>query len=220
MSGLLTAEAARAMGDCQTTPQPIPTVRRMRWDDIPAILQIARQPASSPWIRPDFLTVFQSSQTIGHVAEIQKRVAGFAICSITRLQPVDVGFDPFLLRLLRWLTEGSRHRPRQFELFGLAVVSGCPHASVENALLGEIVRELGPSAASIQAVAPEMRLAAQVFMRDVGFQASGICKGYYGLEDGYLMRRLSDRLRTTARTTDDKQSTTQGICSNGEGRNE
>jgi hypothetical protein len=118
------------------------------------------------------------------------------------------------------LTEGRRHRPRQFELFGLAVASGRPQAMVEKALLGEIVRELGPSAESIQAVAPETRLASQIFMRDVGFQASGICKCYYGLEDGYLMRRPSGRLRTTARTADEAQNTTHSSCSNGDGRDQ
>jgi hypothetical protein len=208
------------MGDCQTKPQLIPTVRRMKWDDIPEVLRIAQQPAAAAWIRPDFLTVFQSSQTVGYVAEIQKRIAGFALCSIARLQPVDVGCDPFLVRLLRWLTEGRRHRPRQFELFGLAVASGRPQAMVEKALLGEIVRELGPSAESIQAVAPETRLAAQIFMRDVGFQASEICKCYYGLEDGYLMRRPSGRLQSAIRTADEEQNTTHSGCPNGEGRDQ
>ena len=206
------------MGDCQTRRQLIPTVRRMKWDDIPEVLRIAQQPEA--WIRPDFLTVFQSSETVGHVAEIQKQIAGFALCSIARLQPVDVGRDPFYNRLVRWLTEWRRHRPRQFHLFGLAVVSGWPQASVEKALLGEIVRDLGPSAESIQAVAPETRLAAQIFMRDDGFQASGIYKCYYGLEDGYLMRRLSGRLQSVVRTAAEEQNTAHSSCYKGEGRDQ
>jgi ribosomal protein S18 acetylase RimI-like enzyme len=190
----------------------------MRWDDIPEILWIARQPPRSSWIRPDFLTVFQSNETIGHVAEIQKRIAGFVLCSIERAKPMDANGDAFLFRALRWLKEGGRRRPRHIGLFGLAVVSGSPQASVEKVLLAEIVREFGRSAESIQAVAPETRLAAQLFLRDAGFQANRISKRYYGLEDGYSMVRPSNPLQTKAPAADHEQYTTHGICSNGEGR--
>ncbi len=208
------------MGDCQTTPQLIPTVRRMRWDDIPEVLQIAQQPAEAAWIRPDFLTIFQSSETVGHVAKIQNRIIGFALCSLARLKPIDVGCEPFFNRFVRWLTAGSLNRPRQFKLFGLAVVSGCSQACVEKALLGEVVRDLGPSAKCIEAVAPETRLDAQIFMRDVGFRVSGICKCYYGLEDGYLMRRPSGRSQSAVRPADVEQSTTHSGCSKAEGRDQ
>ena len=205
------------MGDSLATAQLIPTVRRMRWDDLPGVLEIARRPPPSAWLRADFLTVFQSNETIGHVAEIRKRMAGFALCLITRPKPVEADGGPLLLRLLRRLTDGRRYKPRQGKLFGLAVVSHRAHASIEKALLAEIVREFGQPGDNIRALAPETRLAAQLFMRDVGFQALSISKHYYGSEDGYLMVRHSSHSQTKSQAVDQEQYSVHGICSNGDG---
>jgi ribosomal protein S18 acetylase RimI-like enzyme len=182
------------MLDSRATPERQPLVRRMSWDDIPEILRIANRTPASPWVRPDFLNVFQSSETVGYVALDRERVAGFALCSIVR--PPEV-FDPngagFLDRLFAWL-RGRGRRRRHLELFGLGVVPDCPRPEVERALLEAIVWDFGDRAETIRAVVPETSVAAQTFLRGRGFQAVRVFRGYYGREDGYLMRRESGRL--------------------------
>ena len=163
-----------------------PVVRRMRWDDLPEILRLAARTPTPPWIRPDFLSVLQSSETVGCVAVVHERIGGFALCSVTD-PPRRSEAATILQKLFGWLRGGGRRRC--LELFGLGLAPDCPRAEVEPALLEAIVRDCGESAQMIQAVVPETSVPAQAFLRGVGFRAIRIFRSYYGREDGYLMRR-------------------------------
>ena len=48
----------------------------------PRLLQIAEQ-SSSCWLRADFRDMFQSSETLGFVAEVSRTgIVGFGLCSV------------------------------------------------------------------------------------------------------------------------------------------
>jgi ribosomal protein S18 acetylase RimI-like enzyme len=178
------------MRDFRTTHERQALVRRMHWDDIPEILGIAGRTPAPSWIRPDFLPVFQSNETIGYVAVVRKRITGFALCSVSR-PPVEFVCQggTFLEKLCGWFRGEACCRPRHLELFGLGLASDGPRAEVERALLEEIVRDLEGSADVLQAVVPETSVSAQTFLQGHGFQAIRVFRSYYGQEDGYLMRR-------------------------------
>jgi ribosomal protein S18 acetylase RimI-like enzyme len=183
------------MPDSQATDERHLIVRRMSWDDIPEILRLAGRTPAPPWIRPDFLTVFRSDETVGWVAVVGKRIAGFALCSITRPARLwDANGATFFEKLFGWFRGGGCRRQRHLELFGLGVHPDCPRTEVERALLEGIVRDFGESAERIQAVVPETSVSAQTFLRGAGFQAIRVYPGYYGKEDGYLMWREGARL--------------------------
>jgi ribosomal protein S18 acetylase RimI-like enzyme len=171
----------------------------MSWDDVPEILRLAGRTPAPPWIRPDFISVFRSSETVGYVALDRERVAGFVLCSVVRLP---VTFPRcgagFLDGLLAWFRGRWRHR-RHLELFGLGVVPDCLRPEVERALLEAVVWDLGDWAETIRAVVPETSVTALAFLRGRGFQAVRVFRGYYGREDGYLMWRESVRLPPESR---------------------
>jgi ribosomal protein S18 acetylase RimI-like enzyme len=41
----------------------------------------------------------------------------------------------------------------------------------------------------VRATVPETNLPAQLLLRDAGFRALSVVRGYFGTEDGYLMER-------------------------------
>ena len=158
----------------------------MHWDDLPEILRLAARTPAPPWIRPDFVSVLQSSETVGYVAVIEGRTGGFALCSLTD-PPAHASPATILQRLFGWLR--GRGRRRCLELFGLGWAPDYPRAEVELALLGAIIRDWEESAHTMLAVVPETSVPAQTFLRGVGYRAIRIFRSYYGREDGYLMRR-------------------------------
>jgi ribosomal protein S18 acetylase RimI-like enzyme len=180
------AGAGRAEAQIAPSPERRSAVRRMRWDDIPTILHIAAGAPAPRWIREDFLHVFQSNETVGCVAVVRNRIAGFALCRIDRIPGLLGPHEATLFGKLLWWRRRGR---RRVELFGLAVSSACPRTEVERALVEEILRDFGDSSDRIQAVVPESSVWAQTLLRDAGFRAIHVFRGYYGGEDGYLMRR-------------------------------
>jgi ribosomal protein S18 acetylase RimI-like enzyme len=172
----------------------------MDWDDIPEILRLADPTAASPWIRPDFASVFRNNETIGYVAVVRRQIAGFGLCALVhppRAFATNAG--GFVQAFVDWLRERLCGRPWNLELFGLGVVPDCPRPEVERALLEAILWDFGDRAAIIRAVVPETSVSAQNWLRSRGFQAVRVFRKYYGTEDGYLMQRRSVCLRSGPR---------------------
>ena len=118
-----------------------------------------------------------------------RRITAFVICAITypnkRCQLND---PPFLTKLFDWMRRGGRRKPH-LEVFALGLANDCRRGEAERFLLDAILNEFGEAAERVQAVVPEMSVSAQKFLRNAGFLAIRIFRGYYGREDGYLMRR-------------------------------
>lgn len=167
------------------------TVRDMRWDDIPRLLQIAEQSAS-PWIRPDFREVFQRSETLGFVAEESGRIVGFGQCTIERTAARTGRSRIAWWRRWKWpFSGGESIVARRINLFALATVAAA--AGVELALLQYFQRRIGTAADQLEAIVPEIDLIAQDLLREAGFVAIRAVAGYYCHIDGYLMIRDNRR---------------------------
>ena len=97
------------------------TLRWMVQRDLPHVLQIERQVSALHWKQKDFLSVFQSGDTAGWVAELHDHVAGFLIYkAITHPEIV----DPDLSSPLPFLLERPLHpvlKPLQISMLNVAV---------------------------------------------------------------------------------------------------
>ncbi len=164
----------------------------MRWDDIPRLLQIADKSAS-PWIRPDFREAFQRSETLGFVAEESDRIVGFGLCSIEHTRARNGRKGLAWWRRWKWpFGSGASGSVRRINLFALATVANAA-AGVEVALLQYFQRRIGTAADQLEAIVPEIDLAAQDLLHEAGFVAIHAAAGYYCHIDGYLMIRDNRR---------------------------
>jgi hypothetical protein len=181
------------------TTNPL-TVRAMIWDDIPHIRRIAEE-SPSCWIRPDFLTVFQSNETLGFVAQRGDRIAGFLLCTVHRLS-IDSNHSSWnplkrCWRLIAYLINGTTGSSRRISLFGMGTATGFSESDTQRALLKQFDHGLRQPADRIEAVVPETDVVAQSVLRVAGFSAVRVLRGYYLHVDGYLMARDNSELAAT-----------------------
>jgi ribosomal protein S18 acetylase RimI-like enzyme len=159
----------------------------MRWDDIPGLLQIAEQ-SSSCWLRADFRAIFQSSETLGFVAEVAGRLVGFALCNVERIAAEGGRHRIAWWRRWKALLGGSpAGTARRVRLFAVAAAVEVADTGVELALLEKFQRSSCSPTDQLEAMVPETDAAAQQFLREAGFVAIRVVPGYYCHIDGYLM---------------------------------
>ncbi|HTQ39658.1 MAG TPA: hypothetical protein VMJ32_11560 [Pirellulales bacterium] len=183
------------------------TTRRMKWDDIPEILRLAEDRTARRWLQSDFLEVFQRNETIGFVSMARRRIAGFALCTITRITPArPYSTRPIAQRLLNWFPP-SRSGPRWYvNLFGMALDRDWPLPVIEQGLFNTLENELRRPKDRIQCVVPEASVAAQVVLRNAGFRALRLIPDYLDGETGYVMTRENMNLHRVSCTTQQVQA--------------
>jgi ribosomal-protein-alanine N-acetyltransferase len=159
------------------------TLRWLMQRDLPKVLQIQEQAPIPAWNQQDFLTVLQSFDTTGWVAEIDDRIAGFLIYMINSDTECK---NP--AHRSRW--EGANvGKPLSITLLNLGVAPRWHRQGLGSSLLYRLCRKLRHADDCIQAVVPEANLPMQLLLRESGFKAVRIERGYYDHEDGYLMER-------------------------------
>jgi ribosomal protein S18 acetylase RimI-like enzyme len=123
---------------------PIRRVRLMGWGDIPHILRIAQDATNCPWVDRNFLTTFQSHETIGYVLDTDKKLVGFAICTVTRGSgAAHAGVLQRIHALMRWLRDPRSRQPWHVRLFGMGVAAGYPRTEIERTLLATLDAQFG-----------------------------------------------------------------------------
>lgn len=147
-------------------------LRRADSVDIEAMLAIERHSFPSAWA-PDVLRRFlENPLTIARVVESSGRVVAFFM----------VAFDAPRLHLLN-----------------IAVARAWRRRGLGTLALAEVERiAVRHGCDSVDLEVRESNLAAQLFYQRAGFRAVEILRGYYGDEDGYLMRK-TDLARTEQR---------------------
>lgn len=171
--------------------EPTLIARRMKWDDIPAILAIASE-SGSTWIRPDFRLTLQVNETLGFVVESEKSVVGFALCTVQRCQIKPIGNRRFPIAWIDrlWqLFDRRRTIGRTIRLFALATAVDHAESEIERLLLEQIDLNLYHPSDRIEALVPETNVAAQSILREAGFSAERLVRGHFLSIDGYLMAR-------------------------------
>ncbi len=166
------------------------TLRWLMQRDLPQVLEIQKQTASPGWSQQDFLTVLQSFDTTGWVAEVNDRIVGFLIYMVTAkpetIETVSVGDR---LQRIRRHDAGQPGRPLRLVLLNLGVSAEYHRYGVGRTLLERLARKLRHCEDSILAIVPESNLPLQLLLRDAQFKASSIMRSYFDTEDGYLMER-------------------------------
>lgn len=166
--------------------QPTVTLRWMMQRDLPHVLQITQQAPAGRWTQQDFLSVFQSADAAGWVAEIDDHVVGFLIYTVT--WQVDGGDDGEDDRTTKRKNDQAV-RPLRIVLLNLAVSLDWRRRGIASALLERLAQKLRQLDDCIQVTVPETNLAVQLLLREAGFKATRVMRGYYNGEDGYLMER-------------------------------
>jgi ribosomal-protein-alanine N-acetyltransferase len=175
------------------TLAPNLTLRWMIQRDLPYLLQIEQQHHALRWTQPDFLSVFQSIDTAGCVAEIGDRVVGYLIYSVPAQQENGENAAEDLPSVReRWKLHKKKPatpQPLRIILRNIAVAREWQRQGVGRALLERFERKLRHPADRIQAIAPDTNLPIQLLLRNAGYKAIRVLREYFGAADGYLMER-------------------------------
>jgi ribosomal protein S18 acetylase RimI-like enzyme len=173
-------------------------VRCMLWDDLPAMLAIAEQTAST-WMPPNFRLQLQTHETIGFVGVRDKQVVSFALCTVHRQQSGDEKQESILRRGLNWLRRlfgTADPLPRRIRVIAVGLAPQLADAEeIERALLQRVDSDLGRPSNRLEMAVPETDFVAQSLLRDLGFVADRMLSGHYLHIDGWLMVR--DEVRRT-----------------------
>lgn len=175
------------------TLAPNLTLRWMIQRDLPYLLQIEQQNHALRWTQQDFLSVFQSIDTAGCVAEVGDRVVGYLIYSVPAHQDDEVSDEgPTVRQRLQQKKKPAAPQPLRIVLRNVAVAREWQRRGVAKSLLERFERKLRHENDRIQAIVPESNLAIQLLLREAGYKAVKVLRDYFGNEDGYLMERLRD----------------------------
>ncbi len=157
------------MATTNRTPSVQPAGLRVhiRWmirRDMEQVLAIEEASFEFPWSEEEFIRCLRQRNCIGMVAERGERVLGFMIYELhkTRLHIMNFAVDP----------EARRH--------------GVAQQMIEK-LIGKLSSQ---RRTRLSLEVRETNLAAQLFFKEVGFQATSVLRNFYddSPEDAYLMQ--------------------------------
>lgn len=139
-------------------------VRWMIKRDIPEVLGISDQSYEFPWSEKKLIYYLRRRNCIGLVAEYQEQVAGFMLYELYHT----------------WL-----------HVSNFAVAAECRRCSVGRQIIVKLINRQPPKRHNrIRIEVREGNLAAQLFLRQIGFRAVNILPDWYedNNEDAYLMQ--------------------------------
>jgi ribosomal protein S18 acetylase RimI-like enzyme len=159
--------------------------------DLLQVWRIEQQTDARRWTVQDFLTVLQSGHTVGQVVEVGDQIIGYIIYTVQSLPGEEEEEDSKSIHShLAGPHSHISEQPMNILLLHLVVHPEWRRRGVGLALLGRLIKKLRQIDDRLQATVPESNLAAQLLLREGGFKAVRVLRGYFGEEDGYLMERL------------------------------
>ncbi len=153
--------------DCAAPRLPV-HVRWLILRDMPEVLAIEREGFEFPWFEEEFIRCLRQRNCVGmvaadHCADRGERVVGFMIYELHKT----------------WLS-----------VLNFAVAAGVRRRGVGGQLAAKLIGKLGPQRRTrITLEVRETNLAAQLFWRSQGFQATDVLRDFYddSDEDAYAM---------------------------------
>lgn len=135
---------------------------RLRWllaSDVTAALEIEAQAFEFPWSEDDFRRTLRLRNAIGVGAELgaDGRLAGYVVYELQR---------------------------RRYRMLNLAVAAAWRGRGIGAALVGRLQAKLTPIRERIALEVCETNLDAQLFLRAIGFRATGVLRDHYPDFDG------------------------------------
>jgi ribosomal protein S18 acetylase RimI-like enzyme len=178
------------MSNVKTLPPSNLLLRRILLRDLPCLGQIEQTPPALRWTAQDWRTILQSPNTAGWVADVGGRVVGYLIY-VVRLQ--SSAEDEEVVRKPRrhphWAQSDQARQPLHITILNLAVSPDWQRCGLGRMLVERIGQGLQHSQDRIQATVPESNLPVQLLLRDAGYLAVRVLRGYFDDEDAYLMER-------------------------------
>ncbi len=139
-------------------------IRWMIRRDMPEVLEIEQSSFEFPWSEEDFIRCLRQRNCIGMVAEYDEKVVGFMIYEL--------------------------HRD-QLHVLNFAVGADVRRRGVGQQMVNKLLGKLSQQRRNrISLEIRETNLAAQLFFRNLGFQATSVLRDYYDdtVEDAYVMQ--------------------------------
>lgn len=139
----------------------------IRWlirRDLQAVLDIESASFEYPWTEEEFINCLRQRDCIGMVAECAEQVVGFMIYEL---------------------------QPTSIHVLSFAVHPEFRRKSVGSALMDKLFSKLAYQRRSrIQLEVRETNLSAQLFLKQLGFRATGVLRSFYedSTEDAFLMQ--------------------------------
>jgi ribosomal-protein-alanine N-acetyltransferase len=143
----------------------------IRWlirRDLLAVLEIEAASFEYPWTEEEFINCLRQRDCIGMVAEYAERVVGFMIYDL---------------------------QPTSIHVLSFAVHPDFRRKSVGSALMDKLFSKLAyQRRRRIQLEVRETNLSAQLFLKQLGFRATGVLRSFYedSTEDAFLMQFRSE----------------------------
>ena len=131
---------------------------------MPAVMEIESGSFEFPWTEDEFIHCLRQRDCIGMVAEYAERVVGFMIYEL---------------------------QPSSIHVLSFAVHPDFRRKSVGSALIQKLVSKLAYQRRNrIQLEVRETNLSAQLFLKNLGFRATGVLRSFYedSTEDAFLMQ--------------------------------
>lgn len=139
-------------------------IRWMIRRDMPEVLEIEQNSFEFPWSEEDFIRCLRQRNCIGMVAEYDEKVVGFMIYEL--------------------------HRD-QLHVLNFSVGADVRRRGVGQQMVTKLLGKLSQQRRNrISLEIRETNLAAQLFFRNLGFQAISVLRDYYDdtVEDAYVMQ--------------------------------
>lgn len=139
----------------------------IRWlirRDLQAVLDIESASFEYPWTEEEFINCLRQRDCIGMVAEYAEQVVGFMVYEL---------------------------QPTSIHVLSFAVHPDFRRKSVGSALMDKLFSKLVYQRRSrIQLEVRETNLSAQLFLKQLGFRATGVLRSFYedSTEDAFLMQ--------------------------------
>lgn len=177
-----------------TTRTPVTstlTFRQMAPRDLLQVWRIEQQTAARRWTAQDFLTVLQSGHTVGQIVEVGEQVIGYVIYTVQSVPGEEEEDNSKSIHShLAGPHSHISEQPLNIILLHLVVHPEWRRRGVGLSLIGRLAKKLRHEDDRLQTTVPEGNLGAQLLLREGGFKAVRVLRGYFGEEDGYLMERL------------------------------
>ena len=139
----------------------------IRWlirRDMPSVLEIESASFEFPWTEDEFINSLRQRDCIGMVAEYAERVVGFMIYEL---------------------------QPTSIHVLSFEVDPEFRRKSVGTSLIQKLISKLAYQRRNrIQLEVRETNLSAQLFLKHLGFRATGVLRSFYedSTEDAFLMQ--------------------------------
>jgi len=176
------------MSSISTSATATLTFRQMAPRDLLQVWRIEQQTAVRRWTVQDFLTVLQSGNTVGQIAESGDQIIGYVIYTVQSVPKEEVPSDSIHTPFAGPHADFS-DQPLDLVLLHLVVHPEWRRRGVGLALLGRLAKKLRHADDRIHSTVPESNLGAQLMLRAGGYKAVRVLRGYFGDEDGYVMER-------------------------------